>query len=410
MKTWCKGEEATMPMREVDFILNHILDNYPKVSDINVSVGRPFQVEVDGELIPVEFSVPIPALTPFQTETFALQLLNNDRRNTRMLLEQGSADLSYAIGDRARFRINIFSARGSYTVVMRRLPTYIPTVEEMHLPSVLNEIVEEKNGLVLVTGATGSGKSTTLAAVLRKLNQTKSVHVVTLEDPVEFVHKHEKATFNQRELGADFDTFDSGLRAALRQAPKVILVGEMRDRATVEIALHAAETGHLVLSTLHTIDAGQTINRIIGMFEQAEELLVRGRLAAMLRWIISQRLLPKIGGGRLAALEIMRTNLRVQDSILHGESEGKTFYEIIDAGVASGMQTFDKSIIQGYRDGLITEQTALAYASQRSIVRRGIDEFNYAIGAAKDELGVKLAIDQEYEQRIHEERQKVGSR
>jgi twitching motility protein PilT len=397
-------------MREVDFILNHILDNYPKVSDINVSVGRSFQVEVDGELIPVEFPVSMAALTPFQTETFALQLLNNDRRNTHMLLEQGSADLSYAIGDRARFRINIFSARGNYSVVMRRLPTYIPTVEEMQLPAVLNEIVEEKNGLVLVTGATGSGKSTTLAAVLRRLNQTKALHVVTLEDPVEFVHKHEKATFNQRELGMDFDTFDSGLRAALRQAPKVILVGEMRDRATVEIALHAAETGHLVLSTLHTIDAGQTINRIIGMFEQAEEQLVRGRLAAMLRWIVGQRLLPKIGGGRLAALEIMRTNLRVQDSILHGESEGKTFYEIIDAGVASGMQTFDKSIIKGYRDGLITEQTALAYASQRSIVRRGIDEFNYAIGAAKDELGVKLAIDQEYEQRIHEERQKVSSR
>ncbi|HSX82571.1 MAG TPA: PilT/PilU family type 4a pilus ATPase [Candidatus Saccharimonadia bacterium] len=399
-----------MPVREVDFILNHILDNYPKVSDINVSVGRPFQVEVDGELIPVELPVSIPTLTPFQTETFALQLLNNDRRNTHMLLEQGSADLSYAVGDRARFRINIFSARGNYSVVMRRLPTYIPTVEEMHLPSVLNETVEEKNGLVLVTGATGSGKSTTLAAVLRKLNQTKAVHVVTLEDPVEFVHKHEKATFNQRELGADFDAFESGLRAALRQAPKVILVGEMRDRATVEIALHAAETGHLVLSTLHTIDAGQTINRIVGMFEQAEEQLVRGRLAAMLRWIVGQRLLPKIGGGRLAALEIMRTNLRVQDSILHGESEGKTFYEIIDAGVASGMQTFDKSIIKGYRDGLITEQTALAYASQRSIVRRGIDEFNYAIGVAKDELGVKLAIDQEYDQRIYEERQKVGSR
>jgi len=399
-----------MPMREVDFILNHILDNYPKVSDINVSVGRSFQVEVDGELIPVEFPVAIPTLTPFQTETFALQLLNNDRRNTHMLIEKGSADLSYAVGDRARFRINIFAARGTYSVVMRRLPTYIPTVEEMQLPTVLNEIVEEKNGLVLVTGATGSGKSTTLAAVLRKLNQTKAVHVVTLEDPVEFVHKHEKATFNQRELGADFDTFDSGLRAALRQAPKVILVGEMRDRATVEIALHAAETGHLVLSTLHTIDAGQTINRIIGMFEQAEEQLIRGRLAAMLRWVVGQRLLPKIGGGRLAALEIMRTNLRVQDTVLHGESEGKTFYEIIDAGVASGMQTFDKSIIQGYRDGLITEQTALAYASQRSIVRRGIDEFNYAIGVAKDELGVKLAIDQEYEQRIHEERQKVGSR
>src|SRR5262245_2882188 len=369
-----------MPVREVDFILNHILDHYPKVSDINVSVGRPFQVEVDGELIPVEFPVSIATLTPFQTETFALQLLNNDRRNTHMLLEQGSADLSYAIGDRARFRINIFAARGNYSVVMRRLPTYIPTVEEMQLPAALNEIVDEKNGLVLVTGATGSGKSTTLAAVLRKLNQTKAVHVVTLEDPVEFVHKHERATFNQRELGADFDTFESGLRAALRQAPKVILVGEMRDRATVEIALHAAETGHLVLSTLHTIDAEQTINRIIGMFEQSEEQLIRGRLAAMLRWVVGQRLLPKIGGGRVAAVEIMRTTLRVQDSILHGEEEGKTFYDIIATGVASGMQTFDKSILKEYEDQLITEQTALAYASQRSVVRRGIDDIKAAHG------------------------------
>lgn len=399
-----------MPTREVDFILNHILDQYPKASDINVSVGRPFQVEVDGDLSPVEFPIPVPVLTPFHTETFALQLLNNDRRSTRLLLEQGSVDTSYAIGDRARFRVNIFSARGNYTIVMRRLPTSIPTVEEMHLPPVLNEIGEEKNGLALVTGATGSGKSTTLAAVLRKINQTKAVHVVTLEDPVEFVHHHEKATFNQRELGLDFDTFESGLRAALRQAPKVILVGEMRDRATVEIALHAAETGHLVLSTLHTIDAGQTINRIVGMFEQAEEQLIRGRLASMLRWVVGQRLLPKIGGGRLAALEIMRTNLRVQDSILHGEADGKTFYEIIDAGVASGMQTFDRSILKGYEDGLITEQTAIGYASQRSVVRRGIDEIKSARGEKTYDLGVELALDQEYDQRVHDERQKVGTR
>ena len=399
-----------MPTREVDFILNHILDQYPKVSDINVSVGQPFQVEVDGDLMPAEFPTPMPVLTPFHTETFALQLLNNDRRSTRLLLEQGSADVSYAVGDRARFRVNVFSARGNYTVVMRRLPTYIPTVEEMDLPPVLNEIGEDKNGLVLVTGATGSGKSTTLAAVLRQINQTKAVHVVTLEDPVEFVHKHDKATFNQRELGLDFDTFESGLRAALRQAPKVILVGEMRDRATVEVALHAAETGHLVLSTLHTIDAGQTINRIISMFEQAEEQLIRGRLAAMLRWVVGQRLLPKIGGGRLAALEIMRTNLRVQDSILHGEADGKTFYEIIAVGVASGMQTFDKAILKGYEDGLITEQTAMAYASQRSIVRRGIDDIKAAHGEKTYDLDVELALDQEYDRRISTERQQVGRR
>jgi twitching motility protein PilT len=386
-------------MREVDTILNHILDTYPTVSDVNITVGKPFQVEVDGELTAVSLPTPIATLTPFHTEIFALQLLNNDRRAIRMLLEQGSSDISYAVGDRARFRVNIFSGRGAYAIVMRRLATRIPTVEELRLPAILNDIAVEKNGLVLVTGATGSGKSSTLAAVLRKVNQTRAVHVVTLEDPVEFMHPHEKATFNQRELGLDFDTFDNGLRAALRQAPKIILVGEMRDRATVEIALHAAETGHLVLSTLHTIDAGQTIDRIVGMFEQAEEQLVRIRLASMLRWIVAQRLVPKIGGGRLAVLEIMRTSLRVQDAILHGEAEGKTFYEIIEAGVALSMQTFDKSLLQAYEDGLVSEQTALAYASQRSVVRRGIDRIKSARGEKTTDLE-GLTLDAEYEKRV----------
>jgi twitching motility protein PilT len=386
-------------MREVDTILNHILDTYPTVSDVNITVGKPFQVEVDGELTAVSLPTPIATLTPFHTEIFALQLLNNDRRAIRMLLEQGSSDISYAVGDRARFRVNIFSGRGAYAIVMRRLATRIPTVEELRLPAILNDIAVEKNGLVLVTGATGSGKSSTLAAVLRKVNQTRAVHVVTLEDPVEFMHPHEKATFNQRELGLDFDTFDNGLRAALRQAPKIILVGEMRDRATVEIALHAAETGHLVLSTLHTIDAGQTIDRIVGMFEQAEEQLVRIRLASMLRWIVSQRLVPKIGGGRLAVLEIMRTSLRVRDAILHGEAEGKTFYEIIEAGVALSMQTFDKSLLQAYEDGLVSEQTALAYASQRSVVRRGIDRIKSARGEKTTDLE-GLTLDAEYEKRV----------
>ena len=251
-------------MQEVDSILNHILDHHPNISDINVSVGKPIQVELDGDLKPVELPAPIRQLTPYQTEIFAMQLLRNDRRAMRLLLEEGSTDISYAVDDRARFRVNIFSGRGNYAIVMRRLATYIPSVEELHLPKILNEMGMDKNGLVLVTGATGSGKSSTLAAVLRKVNETRAVHVVTLEDPIEFAHDHIQATFNQRELGLDFDTFDNGLRAALRQAPKIILVGEMRDRATVEIALHAAETGHLVMSTLHTIDAGQTINRIVG--------------------------------------------------------------------------------------------------------------------------------------------------
>ncbi len=386
-------------MREVDVILNFILDHYPSVSDINITVGKPLQVEVDGELVAVTLANPIAALTPFQTETFALQLLRNDRRATRLLLVEGSTDISYAVDERARFRVNIFQGRGNYAIVMRRLATHIPTVEELQLPLILNDMGLEKNGLILITGATGSGKSSTLAAVLRKVNQTRAVHVVTLEDPIEFVHEHEKATFNQRELGTDFDNFENGLRAALRQAPKIILVGEMRDRATIEIALHAAETGHLVMSTLHTIDAGQTINRIIGMFEQAEEQLIRNRLATMLRWVVAQRLLPKVGGGRVAALEIMRQNLRVQDAVVHGEAEGKTFYEIIDAGIALGMQTFDKSILASYENELITEEVALAYASQRSSMLRGIDGVKNARG--EDTTDLKgLALDPEYEKRM----------
>ena len=386
-------------MNEVDSLLNFILDHHPNISDINVSVGKPIQVEVDGELIPVNLPTPIRQLTPYQTEIFALQLLRKDRRATRLLLEEGSTDISYAVADRARFRVNVFSGRGAYAVVMRRLATHIPSVEELRLPPILGEMGMEKNGLVLVTGATGTGKSSTLAAVLRKVNETRSVHVVTLEDPIEFAHEHMQATFNQRELGLDFDTFDNGLRAALRQAPKVILVGEMRDRATVEIALHAAETGHLVMSTLHTIDAGQTINRIVGMFEHSEEQLIRLRLAAMLRWVVSQRLLPKVGGGRVAALEIMRQNLRVQESILHGETEGKMFYEIIDAGVSLSMQTFDTSILSSYESGLITEETAIAYASQRSVVLRGVDRIKNARGEKTTDVE-GLALDKDYEKRV----------
>src|SRR5881296_3852582 len=338
-----------MTKAELDYILGTMLDSNKNVSDLNITVDKPLQVEASGELVAVEMDPSVEKLTPFQTETIALNIINRNRRLTEDLIKTGSCDCSYSLGHKARFRVNIFTQRGHSTVVLRKLSTDIPSVDQLNLPPIFHTIAKEKTGLVLVTGATGSGKSTTLAALLNELNETKSIHIVTLEDPVEFVHSQKRATFNQREMGNDFSTFAAGLRAALRQAPKVVLVGEMRDRETVEIGMSAAETGHLVMSTLHTIDAGQTINRIVGMFEQAEEQLVRGRLAAMLRWIISQRLLPKIGGGRLAALEIMRTNLRVQDSILHGESEGKTFYEIIAVGDAVGMQTFDKSIVQGFR-------------------------------------------------------------
>jgi twitching motility protein PilT len=257
------------------------------------------------------------------------------------------------------------------------------------------KIAKEKNGIVFVTGATGSGKTTSLAAILNVINEDRSVHVVTLEDPVEYQHPHKNSTFNQREHGVDFDSYASGLRAALRQAPKVILVGEMRDRETVEIGLSAAETGHLVLTTLHTIDAGSTINRIVGMFSTEEEHQIRIRLADTLRWVVCQRLLPKIGGGRAATFEILGTNLRVKDAIMNGESEGKTFYEMMQAGQAFGMTTFDGHTIDLYEHGLITEETALAFASRRGIVGRGIDSLKSARGEATSDID-KLELDRSY--------------
>ena len=390
-----------MRRAELDYILNTMLDSQSNVSDLNLTVGKPFQVEASDQLTPVAFAgvAQMDNLTPFQTEILALNLVNSDRRLSEILISQGSCDLSYALPEKARFRVNIFSQRGSYSIVLRRLSTVIPTIAELKAPEVLSQIAQEKNGLVLVTGSNGSGKSTTLAAVLQLFNETKSVHVITLEDPVEFSHPHQKATFNQREMGIDFDTFANGLRSALRQATKVILVGEMRDRETFEIGLSAAETGHLVLSTLHTIDAGQTINRIVGMFEQEEEKQIRTRLADTIRWVVSQRLLPKVGGGRIAAIEIMRTNLRVKESILNGESEGKTFYEIIEAGDAYGMQTFDKAILKLYQDGLITEETAMAYASKKPIVGRGIDMVKGAKGEKTTDIeGLKL--DKAYDKRL----------
>jgi twitching motility protein PilT len=362
-----------MRKQEIDYILTKMLDSYGNVSDLNITAGKPFQVETSGELAKVDVDPPFEELTPFQTEVFALNLVNQDRRLSETLLAEGSCDLSYELPGKARFRVNIFSQRNNYSTVLRKLETKIPTIEEMNLPDPFHRIAKEKNGIVLVTGATGSGKSTSLAAVLNEINEGKSVHVVTLEDPVEYQHPRKRSTFNQREMGNDFDTFASGLRAALRQAPKVILVGEMRDRETVEIGLSAAETGHLVMSTLHTVDAGQTINRILGMFTTEEENQIRIRLSDTVRWIVCQRLLPKEGGGRVAAFEIMGSNLRVKDAILHGEQDGKTFYEIIEASSAYGWTTFDQHIIGLYKKGEISEETALAYSTSKGIVGRGID-------------------------------------
>ena len=391
-----------MRKQEIDHILLRMLESHGNVSDLNLTVGKPLQVESSGQLAKVDLEPDVEVLTPFQTEVFAMNLINQDRRLTEILLNKGSCDLSYALGDKARFRVNIFSQSGKYSIVLRKLETKIPTMKDLSLPEAFKKIAAEKNGIVFVTGATGSGKSTSLAAVLDEINQTKSVHVVTLEDPIEFQHPQKRATFNQRELGTDYDSFATGLRAALRQAPKVILVGEMRDRETVEIGLSAAETGHLVLSTLHTVDAGQTINRILGMFNTEEENQIRIRLADTIRWIVSQRLLPKEGGGRVAAFDILGSNLRVKDAVLHGESEGKTYYEMQQSGQAFGMTTFDDYIVGLYEKGLISEDTGMAYASRKGIVGRGIDSVKSSRGEATTDIE-DLEIDLNYEQSDTEE-------
>ena len=340
-----------MRRQEIDHILTRMLDSHSSVSDLNFTVGRPLQVESAGELLPVDIKPPIKALSPFQTEMAAMNLIGGDRRLTETLINTGSCDLSYSLPGKARFRVNIFSQTGKYSIVLRQLESKVPTIRDMKLPKSFFDVANELNGIVIFTGATGTGKTTSLAAILEDINEKRAAHVVTLEDPIEYQHPHKKATFNQRELGRDFDSFANGLRAALRQAPKVILVGEMRDRETVEIGLTAAETGHLVLSTLHTVDAGQAINRILGMFTNEEEKQVRIRLADTVRWVISQRLLPKIGGGRVAAFEVLRMNLRVKEAILQGESEGKTYYEMMQAGKPFGMTTFDDHIIGLYEQG-----------------------------------------------------------
>src|SRR5687767_6428365 len=362
-----------MLRNELDYLLSTLLDFNKDVSDIIFTVDRPPQVEAAGQLLPVPVTPPIDRLTPFQTEMIAMNIIAGSPRLTEDLLKCGSCDSSYTLGDRARFRINIFSQRGAYSIVLRKLNAQIPTITDLNLPEVVLHSAKEKTGLVLVTGATGSGKSTTLAALIEEINATKPIHVITLEDPVEFIYTQKMSTINQRELGADFDAFSTGLRAALRQAPKVILVGEMRDRATVEIALSAAETGHLVFSTLHTIDSGQTINRILGLFETEEQEQVRYRLADTLRWVISQRLAPKMNGGRFPLIEVMGANLRTRESIVQGESEGKSFYEIIEASQTFGWRTFDYAALDAYKKNLVSEESAILYCSKRGVVTRGID-------------------------------------
>ncbi|MDR2442527.1 MAG: PilT/PilU family type 4a pilus ATPase [Deltaproteobacteria bacterium] len=370
----------------LEYILGKLLNAAPDVSDINMTVGHPIQVESGGELIPAYFQPEIRSLTAYQTEALALSLLRGDRHLIGTLLDTGSCDLSFNLENKARFRVNIFSQQGRYSIVMRKLENYIRSIDDLGLPHSFYNMAKEKNGIILVTGATGTGKTTTLAAILDEINSTQAVHVVTLEDPVEFIHTPKMSTFNQRELGTDFRNFSEGLRAALRQAPKVILVGEMRDRETVEMALSAAETGHLVFSTLHTVDAGTTVNRIIGLFDHDEEKLIRVRLADTLRWVVSQRLLPRIGGGRVAALEIMGVSLIIRDIITNGEQPDKTFYNSIESMRPLGYQTFDQHILDLFKEKSITEDTAKTFSSKKTIMSRGIDNIKALAGESVYDL------------------------
>ena len=385
-----------MKQADLDSILTRMISVHPRISDLNFTVGRPCQVVADGRLHPVAMdNIVTGQLVPFHTEQIALALINDDRRLLADLFRHGSCDLSYYLPDGPRFRVNVFSQRGVYSIAMRKLESEVPTIESLGLPDCFRTMAREKNGIILFTGATGTGKTTSLATILDEINRSEHLHVITLEDPIEFVHHHKKATFNQRELGKDFDAFASGLRAALRQAPHVILVGEIRDRETVDVALNAAETGHLVFSTLHTISASNTINRILGMYTSEEEHQVRFRLADSLRWVVGQRLLPKIKGGRAAIFEIMRNNIRVKDSIINGEREGKTFYEIIKNGQSYNMQTFDQNIVRLFEQGVIDEETSMAYASSRASVRQGIDQVKARRGEKTSDID-ELSIDMDW--------------
>ena len=356
-------------------ILQQMLAVSDKVSDLIFSPGRPPQVELVSKLQPVVIPG-IEKLTPAQTLAIAKIIIGDNTRAAENLDTLGSIDVSFSLPGINRFRVNIFRQRGTYAIVMRVIPPRPPRFEDFGLPKQLREIVDMKTGIVLVTGPTGSGKSSTLAAIIDLINETKYYHIVTIEDPIEFLHGHKNSTIHQRELHSDTPNFALALRAALRQAPKVILVGEMRDRETMEVALEAAETGHLVLSTLHTIDAAKTVERIIGVFPKNEEQIIRTRLAQSFRYIISQRLLPRAdGNGRLAAIEILKATSRTREYIERGESEGKSLVDAMEQGETEGMQTFDGTIEKMIRSGLITKEDGLAYASNYGNLLLRLGEF-----------------------------------
>jgi twitching motility protein PilT len=381
-----------MTTEDLQALLTAMLESGQGVSDCLFINGKPPLVERYGKLHELPMEEPGAALQPTHIDAIATLLIAGSERLQDDLLNSGSCDTSYALGDLARFRVNIYRQNGHHGIVMRKLQSAVPSLESLGLPPIFQQMIQEKFGIIFFTGSTGSGKTTTLAALLNEINETQEVHVVTLEDPIEFLHPHRKAVFSQRELGKDFPNFATGLRAALRQAPKVILLGEIRDRETMEIALSASETGHLVLSTLHTINAGQSINRILGLFTSDEEKQTRERLADTLRYVVSQRLVNKIDGGRLLVTEIMGSSLRTRETLLYGEGENRTFQEIIEAGSTLGWHSFDQSLMRAFEDDLITEETALLFCTHKNKMRRDLEMAKKLRGAIHDEpSGLRMA-------------------
>jgi twitching motility protein PilT len=365
-------------------ILGAMLRSAKNVSDLIFSPGRFPQVEQNGQLVPVKIAG-VPMLTPEDTARIASHLIGNNKAALEKLRSEGSCDISYSLPRQSRFRVNIFTQRGTCAIVMRVIPNTIPDFATLNLPSQLAEIATLKNGIVLVTGPTGSGKSSTLAAIIDRINQEKAYHIVTIEDPIEFLHPHKKSTVHQRELHSDTPTFALALRGALRQAPKVILVGEMRDKETIEIALEAAETGHLVLSTLHTIDAAKTVERIIGVFPLSDQQTIRNRFAKSFRYIISQRLIPrKDGAGRVAAIEILKSTMRTREYLEKGEEEGRSLVDAMRDGELEGMEHFDGVIEKMIRSGVIEMETGLAYATNAGNLRLQLTDL---AGEPTPELG-----------------------
>ena len=379
-----------MSLLDVAPIIEQMLLVSDNVSDLNFSTGQKPQVEVSGSLYSAT-PLGLGKLTGFQTEMIAMAILRDNAEAAAQLAKYGTADLSYSLPSRCRFRVNIFQQRGSFSIVMRVIPFGIPSFDTLNLPPQLSEICDIRNGIVLVTGPTGSGKSSTLAAIIDRINETKSYHIVTIEDPIEFLHNHKKCTINQREVGSDTKTFGSALRAALRQAPKVILVGEMRDLETAEIALEAAETGHLVLSTLHTIDAAKTVDRIIGLYPKNEEKIIRMRLAQTFRYIVSQRLIPRGDGkGRIAAVEVLKSNPRTREYVERGESDGKTLLDAMRDGEIDGMQDFDTVIRRMIEKELITLEDGLSFSTNQNnllLQLKGLSSTEDYLNSSKPQAG-----------------------